>query len=375
MSGHPVTAFLVNSLDVGGSEAKTVQLVNQLKRRQHAVHILYLNAPDTLRSRLDPRIPAACLERIGKFSVPALHRLRKYVERHEITTIVAVNLYPLLYSALASKLARNIRLRSIVTINTSEHRNTWNRLQIVLYEPLLRRADAVVFGSRNQAVKWIETHDLRESACEVIYNGVDVERFNPGQVNGAREELRNALALKPGDLVIGTVGRLASEKNHQQLISAVQRLADRIGNLKVLIVGEGPQRRVLESRIKSDCLGDRVILCGTLDDVRPALELMDVFVLPSVAVETFSNAALEAMAMEKPVVLSDLGGAREMIVDGSSGYICRRGDLESLTVQLSRLACDKNERHRLGQNARKRVAEEFSLSGMVGSFEALLNLE
>jgi glycosyltransferase involved in cell wall biosynthesis len=118
-----------------------------------------------------------------------------------------------------------------------------------------------------------------------------------------------------------------------------------------------------------------VILCGTLDDVRPALELMDVFVLPSVAVETFSNAALEAMAMEKPVVLSDLGGAREMIVDGSSGYICRRGDLESLTVQLSRLACDKNERHRLGQNARKRVAEEFSLSGMVGSFEALLNLE
>jgi glycosyltransferase involved in cell wall biosynthesis len=375
ISRSEVTAFLLNSLHIGGSEVKTVQLANQLKRRHHSVHILYLNPPDTLRNRLEPGVSAACLERVGKFSIPALLRLREYVRLHGVTTIVAINLYPLVYSTIASKLATSTRLRTIVTVNTSDHRNTWNRMQMTAYGPLLRQADHLVFGSRVQMEKWVAGHDLRQSACEVIYNGVDVGRFSVGQVNDARESLRNVLGLASDDLVIGTVGRLAPEKNHQQLISAVKQLADGIGNLKALIVGEGPERPLLEARIESEGLRNRVVLCGALDDVRPALELIDIFVLPSVAVETFSNAALEAMAMERCVLLSDVGGAREMIVDGESGRICRKGDVDSLTASLSQLTESRAERARLGQNARNRVSTEFSMDAMIRRFEVLLNLE
>jgi glycosyltransferase involved in cell wall biosynthesis len=213
---------------------------------------------------------------------------------------------------------------------------------------------------------------LPEQKCRVIYNGVDVVRFAPGQVDQSRDELRKRLGLTPLDVIIGTVGRLQPEKNQLQLIAALQRLKVGFDRLKLLIVGEGAERAELEARAAREGMCGRVLFAGRLDDVRPAVDLMDIFVLPSVSVETFSNAALEAMAMGKPVVLSDIGGAGEMIVPGISGYICHRGDLDSLTEQLRKLLEDAEERARIGRNARDRVVTKFSMESMVAGFESLL---
>jgi glycosyltransferase involved in cell wall biosynthesis len=371
MHEPPVTAFLLNSLEIGGSEVKTVQLVNRLSAQHRSVHLLYLNPPAVLRNRLSPNVPVTCLDRVGKLSVPALRRLHKYVSDHGVRTVVAVNLYPQLYGAVTRELAGR-RIRSIVTINTTDHSGVWERMQMAIYAPLLRRADAVIFGSLKQMRTWIDTYRLPEQKCRVIYNGVDVVRFAPGQVDQSRDELRKRLGLTPLDVIIGTVGRLQPEKNQLQLIAALQRLKVGFDRLKLLIVGEGAERAELEARAAREGMCGRVLFAGRLDDVRPAVDLMDIFVLPSVSVETFSNAALEAMAMGKPVVLSDIGGAGEMIVPGISGYICHRGDLDSLTEQLRKLLEDAEERARIGRNARDRVVTKFSMESMVAGFESLL---
>ena len=85
--------------------------------------------------------------------------------------------------------------------------------------------------------------------------------------------------------------------------------------------GDGPLREQLLRRAVELEIADRVHFIGEVEDVRPVLAAMDVFVLPSIAVESFSNAALEAMSMGRPVILSDIGGAREMIDDGVEGYV------------------------------------------------------
>src|SRR5690606_8101621 len=116
-----------------------------------------------------------------------------------------------------------------------------------------------------------------------------------------------------------------------------------------------------------------VTFAGLQHDVRPALAAMDVFVLPSTHVETFSNAALEAMAMGKPVVLSRIGGAREMIRDGVEGFTIEPSDLEPrLKVLLAQLCADGDRVARLGQAARERAVSEFSLDAMVSSYAALI---
>jgi glycosyltransferase involved in cell wall biosynthesis len=115
-----------------------------------------------------------------------------------------------------------------------------------------------------------------------------------------------------------------------------------------------------------------VTFAGAQSDVRPALSAMDVFVLPS-HTETFSNAALEAMAMAKPVILSKVGGASEMVRDGIDGFTLEARALhDTLPVLLARLREDQDLRESLGRAARERIARDFSLDGMVARYASLV---
>jgi glycosyltransferase involved in cell wall biosynthesis len=117
-----------------------------------------------------------------------------------------------------------------------------------------------------------------------------------------------------------------------------------------------------------------VTFAGVQWDVKPWLAMMDVFVLPSTNVETFSNAALEAMAMQKPVILSRLGGADEMIRNGVDGYVVDIGALsEALPPLLHTLHEDRMLRERLARSARERVEQRFSMEAMLERFSELID--
>jgi glycosyltransferase involved in cell wall biosynthesis len=105
------------------------------------------------------------------------------------------------------------------------------------------------------------------------------------------------------------------------------------------------------------------------------LAALDVFVLPSVAVESFSNAALEAMAMGRPVILSDIGGAREMIDDGVEGYVVSPTELEArLPALIAALYADPRKRLQMGRAARARVVSCFSVDGMAAAYRSLIGV-
>jgi glycosyltransferase involved in cell wall biosynthesis len=113
---------------------------------------------------------------------------------------------------------------------------------------------------------------------------------------------------------------------------------------------------------------------GALDDVRPVLAALDVFVLPSIAVESFSNAALEAMSMGRPVILSDIGGAREMISEGVEGYVVSPTELPArLPALIAALYADPRKRQQMGAAARDRAVNCFSVPAMVAGYRGLLH--
>src|SRR5690606_7423587 len=178
--------------------------------------------------------------------------------------------------------------------------------------------------------------------------------------------------IPPDALLVGGVGRFAPEKHFELLIAAVRRLHDSQRPVHLVLVGDGAGRAKLEACVADAGLGRYVAFTGVLDDVRPALTAMDAFVLPSRAVETFSNAALEAMAMQRPVVLTRVGGAPEMVEDGISGFLFEPGDRATLTALLSRLHDDAALCERTGAAARERVLREFRFGAMVERYEALI---
>jgi glycosyltransferase involved in cell wall biosynthesis len=364
--------FLLNSLRIGGSERKTVMVANELYARGHDVHVAYLNEPQALRSELRQEIPCVYLHRAGKFSLKALWLLRSYIRKFDPQNILCVNLYPMLYGLLAMTTARSQGRRCFVFINTTEFHSVRAASQMIFYAPILRCVSKVIFGCKAQQELWQRKYWLPPASCSYIYNGVDTNWFSQKTPLPQQTNLRMLHNFAKHDVVIGIVGQLRPEKNYPELLAACRHLLDEGLPIRGLIVGGGPEHDKLQAMVRDKGLEHHVVLLGQVKDVRPALLAMDIFVLTSSSVETFSNAALEAMSMEKPVVLSNIGGAAEMVVEGMNGCLYPSGDIAKLVTVLRRLVADEAIRQMMGKMARAVVSERFSLARMTDAYENIV---
>lgn len=360
--------FLLNSLTVGGSEKKTVRIANALAKNGNNLTIAYLNGPHTLRDEILDSIDILFLDRKGTFGIGALWRLITYVSQNKVNVLCCMNLYPLIYAYIARMSSRNSRFKLLATTNTTmfvTHKEKW---QMLLYAPMLRRTDMIVFGSMFQKDLWIVKYKLNASACTYIYNGVDVNLFRKSISDARSQDVRVELGIPIKGLIIGSVGRLRKVKQYEVAIQACVELRKKM-NLDVycVLVGGGYEEQRLRGLvIKLQC-NDYVYILDATDDVRPYLEAMDIFVLSSMS-ETFSNAVLEAMAMGLPVVLPRVGGCPEMVKPGITGYLYEPGDLSGFVDYLYLLGSDKDRRLKMGQAARSYVEVDFRFESMVASY-------
>ncbi len=215
---------------------------------------------------------------------------------------------------------------------------------------------------------------LEFDACSLLR---DPQRRRPGPVLSCAQpiqtvEQRARLGIGQDSIIVGTVGRLAPEKNQIPLLDALAEVRAAGTDAHLLIVGDGAMRQALEERAAALGVSRHVTFDGAQTDVRPLLGMMDVFVLPSPFIERFSNAALEAMAMRVPVILTRPGGAAEMINDGEEGFLLDAEELSGrLPVLLQTLARDQEFRRRMGAAALRRVQHDFSWSAMVEGYADL----
>jgi glycosyltransferase involved in cell wall biosynthesis len=307
------------------------------------------------------------LSRQGRFSLKAHAALTDLIDEQRPRNLVSVNLYPALYVVTATRGARH-RPRTIGLMNTTEMRRgaAWKRS---FYMRVLRYLDWTVYGCELQRDVWLAPDNPMRSQSSVIYNGVDLNRFGTARVGAAGQ--RAHYGIDENAFVVGTVGRLVAEKNQTSLIDAVADLRASGANVHLMLVGDGPLRLELECRAAERGIAAAVTFTGALPDVRAALKTFDVFVLPSLS-ETFSNAALEAMAMQLPVILTRTGGASEMIEHGKEGYIVDVADLpQQLPGLLDGLRLDTVLRTRMATAASLRAQREFSWDAMVAAYQTM----
>ena len=366
--GDPLL-FVLTALGRGGTERKTVGIVNELHHRGWNVHLAYLDARTPLLKHISKGVPVTYLQRRGKLSLSAIRLLRNYVADNHVPRIVCAGLYPLLYGQLARLLCVGRSKPDIVFMhNTTDHFDRKAQIQMVLYRPLMRAAAKVIFGCRAQKNKFVRQHGIKEQKCSVIYNGIDAQRFQPGIVDVQSGSKALGIDLEEGAYIIVAVGTLWPNKNHIELINVVANLKEKLPNARLIIAGEGVERPILEAAARQGGVEDRVILLGEIEDVRPLLDIADVFVLPSKS-ETFSNATLEAMAMKTVVIANDTGGMKEMIRDGADGFVYEVGDIEYLAALIADLAGQPQRRWTIGEAARATVLERFTFDRMVRDYQ------
>jgi len=229
--------------------------------------------------------------------------------------------------------------------------------------------EGIVALAKGHADYLVRREGIEERKIRIIPNGVDAGRFHPAGSEDERGALRSALSIPASRFVVVIVAGLRPEKNHGMLLDAAARIRARRDDFLFLVVGEGPEAERLQRRSRELSLGDAVRFMGRRDDVPAILSGADASVLCShPVVETFPLAVLEAMSSGLPVVASDVGAVREMILDGEEGYIISPGDVEALAESLVALADAPDARRRMGIKGRERVVRDFTVEGMVGRY-------
>ncbi len=362
--------FITGSLVHGGAERHSITLTNRLAERGHECHAVYVkNDPSQLgRLRMQGEGTIRCLEAQSYLDPRAVADLAAHLKRLEPSAIVATNPYALMYATFAKRLA-GASAPLAVTFHSSQLLNAKEHAQMLFYRGCFWLADLAVFVCEKQRLLW-RKRGVFARRNEVIYNGIDTTAFNGDWNERPRRQTRSSLGYADRDFVVALSAVLRPEKDPVALVDAVATLLTRGLRAHALFIGDGPMRPAVEARARELGVEDLVRITGAQLDVRPFLAACDALVLCS-RTEAFSLAAIEAMAMHKPVVHSDVGGASEMIRSGWNGFLYPAGDTDGLAQRLGQLA-RRPSRSAMGNNARRVVEARFSETRMIDRYEQLL---
>lgn len=278
---------------------------------------------------------------------------------------------------LSAKLARvPVIVHTVHGFAFHEQEPSWRRL---LFRNLERLAshwcDRMIFISQ-PLVDWALKEKIGSSRRMTrIYSGIEMDRFHPVSET-EKNNLRGKWGLRAEDAVIGIVSKLWEGKGHDLLLRAFKEIREAKPHARLVIVGEGYLMESLKDLVRQTGLSDAVIFTGFLEDVPQIIATFDVAVLPSYF-EGMGRVLLEAMAMEKPIVGTAVGGIPDLIEQGVNGYLVTPGSEKELASALLKILDDKSLALNMGQAGRRKMTDRFSAESMVRSiqevYEELLN--
>jgi glycosyltransferase involved in cell wall biosynthesis len=230
----------------------------------------------------------------------------------------------------------------------------------------VRFVDASVSASKFNAEQVWERYGIDP---EVVYNGVDLERFTPVGADDNAVLARLGLHVEANPPALLYAGRLIKWKGVEYLLRALPRLAEPWSVL--WIAGEGPYEADLREIARQEGVEGRVVFLGKVEqtDLAALYRSAGMLVATSFVNETFGMALCEAMACRAPVVASDFGGFREVVVDGETGLLARPQDPEDLAAKIDALLRDPERRRRMGEAGRERVLAMFSWQAVAARLE------
>jgi glycosyltransferase involved in cell wall biosynthesis len=355
----PRVLQLVGSFHNGGSERQAIELTRLLKDEGSVdVSIAVLNNEGSLRAeveRLDlgeiPEFPLTSFFRPS--FVRQTRALADHLRREKIDVIHTHDFYTnvigMAAAASAGTFARVASKRETEGVRTKGQ----------------DRVERLAFGGSSKIVvnsaavhEHLTSRGLKESRLELIHNGVDVVAFDAAKSRA--DKVRREFDLPEDAKLVTVVANLRHDvKNIPMFLRAADRVSQRISDTRFVVAGEGEMKVDMEAMAVEMGIEQFVYFVGRCDDVPALLAASSVCVLPSKA-EGFSNSVLEYMAAGKPVVVTDVGGAAEAVVEGETGYLVASNDDEAMAERLVGLLRDDEKAAKFGAAARERAGAAFS---------------
>ncbi len=365
--------FLINTLNVGGAERQLLELVRHVNKGRFAITVVVFRNEgsllDNVRACDDVRLLS--LDQQGRWDflrpLGKLYHLLKRVDPKVIHAFLpTANFFAFVVGSL---LCHRCVVWGIRASYLDLSAYSWPmRLLVPLNARLSKGVDCIVYNSQ-AGRKYHEAHRYTGKRFLVIPNGIDTDFFSPQPQ--IRELERQKLGLFNDTPVIGMVGRIDRNKDHHTFLEAASILHKAMPETRFLLIGRGEERLLkrLKKRMGELCLDEVVYWLGFRNDISRLLSSLDINTSTSIG-EGFPNAVAEAMACGVPCVVTDVGDSANIV--GETGFVVPPRDPQALAkAWMNLLQISFDDRCRLGEKARNRIIDNFSLEKVIPMYEEL----
>jgi len=255
-----------------------------------------------------------------------------------------------------------------VIIHTSHGHVFWGyfgklktRIFILLEKISALVTDRLIMLTEQEKNDHLHFHIAPENKFSVVHSGINLDEFSNTSVDPA--SMKRRLGVPEDNLIVGTVGRLTSIKGHRYLIEAARKILDVRPDIIFVFLGDGELLDELKNMATRSDIEENIMFLGWRSDVAEVMSTFDIFALPSLN-EGMGRVLVEAMALGRPIVASNIGGIPDLVVDGENGYLVPVGDVESLAARIRKLLDDPEKREEMGECGKK-IAIDYSANAMV----------
>ncbi len=365
---HKVLFMIDSFMDLNGAERNVMEIVTRLDQKKFISILSALEMRASLKEFIERKgIKAINLDIRKIYGFKALRRMiyiYRVIKNENIEIIVTYHNSSDIFGALIGKLA------GVPVIISSRRDMGYNlkKRHVWFYKIVNRLCDQIITVSDEVKRTIVSRDGVSLSKIKTIYNGVDLNAFSNRSNNIF---LKKELGIEPDDKVVGIIASIRHIKGHKIFLKSAREVLIKQPHTSFLVVGSIDDMDLYEElkmMIKEYGIEEKVIFTDERSDVSKILSIIDVSVLTSFS-EGFSNTLIESMAMERPVVATNVGGNPEAVDNGETGFLVPPGDPEAVANAINILLDDEELSERMGNEARNKVERQFPMERMIRIIE------
>jgi glycosyltransferase involved in cell wall biosynthesis len=378
---------IITRLDKGGSAENTLLTTMGLDKNKYEVVLIKglsleseMSAEE--RTSLDEGLKQAELKGVKLITVPSLiRRINPMLDLQALFRLYRIFLQkkPAIIHTHTSKAGILGRWASFfarvpIVVHTPHghifygyHGKIKTKLFILIEKLTAMITDMIITLTKREKDDHIQFDISKSHKFAVIHSGVNLEDFSKNFVNS--DELKRDLGIPITDSIVGTVGRLVEIKGHRYLLDAARLVLNKLPNVTFLLIGDGHLMTELINHASALGIKNKVIFGGWRGDVAQLINAFDIFVLPSLN-EGMGRVLVEAMAMGKPIVASDIGGIPDLVKDGTNGILFPPRDVHAMAEAIMKLLLDRELARKMGKEG-ERTSLNYDTGVMVKNIERL----
>lgn len=350
--------IILNDLDIGGAQNYTISLINEFYELGHEIELRVLSDNIPLKGRLSNEVSVKILNRKRKFDIKVLKAIRKEIKNGNFDGIITSYI---IYQRLATLFLTNLPITIYPIHSTIPKSFKIALLNFLIFRKKFRN-EIFLSSIDNQTQYLTAKYRLKNDFFQQIYNGVDTVRFTPTPATFDKSEFLESKKILATNKIILMVAGFRKEKRHIDAINAFKLLLERKANVSLVFVGDNRKSEAEKLENYANQVGCGNVHFFTADvvgDIRSFYWSADIFTLTSNQVETFPISSLEAMSSGLPCVLTNIGGASDIIKEGLNGITVEPEDIKSIALGWGKVL-DLNTIERK-KNIRDYIVENYSI--------------